>query len=133
MPNNPRNYTSIGVEKPHFEELRSVKHKWEQRAGRRFYWSDFLMMLVTLQDLPEESIQTVEMRQHAADEEPLSPEQLRETGLEYDEEMTREVSQLRGFGAELSEAEVEAIAKRVAEKVVAKLQALNNDKDKLGS
>ena len=76
MPNNPRNYTSIGVEKPHFEELRSVKAKWEKRAGRRFYWSDFLMMLVTLQEPPKESIQTVEMRQHAADGELLSPEEL---------------------------------------------------------
>ena len=42
---------------------------------------DFLMMLVTLQELPKESIQTVEMRQHAADEEPLSPEELREKGF----------------------------------------------------
>ena len=49
---------------------------------------------------------------------------LRERGVEYDPEMTQEVAQLMGFGAELSEAEIEAIAERVAEKVVAKLQNL---------
>ena len=128
MPNNPRNYTSIGVEKPQFEELRTIKARWEKRAGRRFYWGHFLMMLVTLQEVPEESIHTVEMRQ-GTEEEPPSPEQLKETGVEYNPEMTREVAQLMDPGAELSEAEIEAIAERVAEKVVAKLQSLSKEKE----
>ena len=42
-------YGYIGVELGELAELRSVKSEWENRAGRKFRWGDFMMMLLTLQ------------------------------------------------------------------------------------
>ena len=113
-------YTSIGIEKRQFSELRAVKEDWQRRSGRRFHWGDFLMMLVTLHGWKGSTVPTVELHQES---KPLSEEQLQEMGLEYDEEVTQVVSQMLGLVEGLSEKAIEAIAERVAQKVVAKLRA----------
>ena len=41
-------FGSIGVRLEQLAELRKIKGEWEGRAGKRFKWGDFLMMLVTL-------------------------------------------------------------------------------------
>ena len=112
-------YTSIGIERYKFDELLEVKEQWQRRAGRRFYWGDFLMMLVTLQDRPGDAVPTAELHQ---DEQPLSEEQLRAMGVEYNEELTQEFNRTFGRTGTLSEEEIESIAKRVAELVIEKLR-----------
>ena len=113
-------YTSIGIDRHQFDELRTVKEQWQHRAGRRFYWGDFLMMLLTLHESRAETTPTVKLRQ---EEEPLSEEQLRE-GWEYDEVTTEHVRQMLERRGGISEEIIEAIAERVAEKVVEKLREM---------
>ena len=116
----PAKYTSIGLERQKFDELLEVKEQWQRRAGRRFYWGDFLMMLVTLQERPVDPVPTAELHQ---DEQPLSEEQLRAEGFEYDEALTQEFNRTFDRTGTLSEEEIESIAKRVAELVIEKLRA----------
>ena len=113
-------YTSIGIERHKFDELLEVKNQWQRRAGRRFYWGDFLMMLVTLQERPVDAVPTAELHQ---DEQPLSEEQLRAMGVEYDQELTQEFTRTFGRTWTLSEEEIESIARRVAELVIEQLRA----------
>ena len=112
-------YTSIGLERQKFDELVEVKEQWQRRAGRRFYWGDFLMMLVTLHESPGGAVPTADLHQ---DEQPLSEEQLRAEGFEYDEALTQEFNRTFGRTGTLSEEEIESIAKRVAELVIEKLR-----------
>ena len=113
-------YTSIGLERHKFDELLEVKEQWQRRAGRRFYWGDFLVMLVTLHERPGGAAPTAELHQ---DEQPLSEEQLRAKGVEYDEALTQEFNRMLGRTGTLSEEEIESIARRVAELVIEELRA----------
>ena len=118
------NYTSIGIDRHQFDELRAVKERWQDRAGRRFYWGDFLMMLLTLHESRAETTPTVELHQ---EEESLSEEQLREMDWEYDEVTTEQVRQMLGPPGGLSEDTIEAIAERVAQKVMEKLREMEGE------
>ena len=104
-----RQWSSIGVEKAMFNELKTLKVQAEERAGRRLTWADFFAILMGLHEMrsvaiPAEQVPVAHMHQEKPGEEPLSPEQLEEMGLE-------EISFL-------NERDREFIADRVAEKVI---------------
>ena len=62
------------------------------------------------------------MLQMHQDDEPLSGEQLAGAGLVRDDAMTLEVSTMTGGRAHLSEETIEAIAEKVAAKLLEKLK-----------
>ena len=82
-----RQWSSIGVEKAMFNELKTLKVQAEERAGRRLTWADFFAILMGLHEMrsvaiPAEQVPVAHMHQEKPGEEPLSPEQLEEMGLE---------------------------------------------------
>ena len=116
----PPNYSSIGIDRTQLAELQAVKQRWEDRARRRFRWGDFLMMLLAVNErneprMSQESLVVAEMHQ---DDEPLSGEQLAGAGLVRDDAMTLEVATMTGGRAHLSEETIEAIAEKVAAKLL---------------
>ena len=99
-------WSSIGVEKAMFNELKKLKAQAEDRAGHRLTWADFFAILIGLHEMrsaaiPAEQVPVAYMHQEEPGEEPLSPDEM---GLE-------EISFL-------SERDREIIADRVAEKVI---------------
>lgn len=103
-------YGSIGVELGQLAELRNVKSEWENRAGRKFRWGDFLMMLLTLQ---QGVAGVAEMGQ---EHEPATQEELDSLGVELEE--------WPGIPITLSEQDQERIAELITEKVVNRLGRL---------
>ena len=116
-------YGSIWIELDKLAALRAVKAEWERRSGGSFRWGDFLMMLITLHEAPgagieEEQVPVAEMHQ----DEPLTDEQLAAMGVQPDDAMTLEMAALAGTKADLSEGTIEALATKVAERVLGQLE-----------
>jgi len=141
-------YGSIGIEQEKLDELKVVKAVWEHRAGRKFTWGDFLSILVTLHQpgdtlVPGQEGQVAHMNQdsspleerdqemeaelaqmlHEEGEALLAKAKLEGTLLSPEAQYAIAKMQMQANAPEeisfsLSEREWEALAEKVAEKLL---------------